>query len=205
VLVKPVTDSLAPRVFVVPDGPLNLLPFSALWTGKGWTVERWTFASLPSANHLRMLKAVGTPSARAALAFNCAGMGPESEPKAGTKRCFKRLETWRGFRATWPHLPFTEKETQAFNETFPQATVYAGPAASRQNFLDRAGTADVLEIATHAVFVPDNPMLSWVAAPPRAPSLPRPFPTASSSRHCRATGRCVTYTRRRPRRRARPR
>lgn len=162
VLVKPVADTLAPRVFVVPDGPLNLLPFAALWTGKTWAVERWTLASLPSANHLRMLKAVGTPSARAAVAFNWAGMGPESEPKAGTKRYFKRLETWRGFRATWPHLPFTEKETQAFKETFPQATVYAGPAASRQNFLDRAGGADVLEIATHAVFVPDNPMLSYL-------------------------------------------
>lgn len=161
-LLGPVQDKLAARVLVVPEGPLNVLPFAGLWTGKGWAVERWNIAYLPSANHLRTLTALGAQSPRAPMAFNWAGMGPDTEPKAGTKKYFRRLEEWRGLRTQWPHLPFTEKETAAFKDSFPAATVFAGREATREAFLEKAGKADLLEIAAHAVYVPENPMLSYL-------------------------------------------
>jgi CHAT domain-containing protein len=161
-VLAPVQDKLTERVLVVPEGPLNLLPFAGLHTGKGWAVEKFTFAYLPSATHLAALDPVGAVTARNPVAFNWAGMGPETEPKAGTKRYFRRLEEWRDLAARWPALPFTRKETEAFRESFPQATVYAGLEATREAFLAKAAGADLLEIATHASYVPDNPMLSYL-------------------------------------------
>jgi CHAT domain-containing protein/tetratricopeptide (TPR) repeat protein len=161
-VLAPVQDKLAERVLVVPEGPLNLLPFAGLHTGRGWAVEKYTFAYLPSATHLAALDPVGAVSARNPVAFNWAGMGPETEPKAGTKRYFRRLEEWRDLAARWPALPFTRKETEAFREAFPQATVYAGLEATRETFLAKAAAADLLEIATHGSYVADNPMLSYL-------------------------------------------
>ena len=173
-LIAPLKDKLAARVLLVPEGPLNVLPFAGLFTGESWTVEKWNFAYLPSANHLRTLKPVGAVRPSAPVAFNWAGMAPESEPRAGTKKYFRRLETWRGLREQWPHLPFTEKETLAFKEAFPAATLFSGAEATREAFLAKAGKSDLLEVAAHAVYIPENPMLSYLqfGGVPKGESFP---------------------------------
>ena len=160
-LVEPVKDAFGADVLIVPDGPLHFLPFAALRNEKTWLAERSRIAHLPSVNHLRFLSSTGK-GVSSPMAFQWEGMGRDTLPPATTRHYARKVLEWRELAQQWPELPFTSKEAESFAETFAQERMFTGTAASRENFLDQAGKAGLLHVATHAVYDETAPMLSYL-------------------------------------------
>jgi CHAT domain-containing protein len=163
----------AKLVLVVPDGNLNMVPFSALPSGKGYLVERGPVVHiltserdlLPTsrAGKKTGLLAIGGPSfelARADVGSN----GIPDTLRGGEIKCeaFTRME--------FHPLPASLSEVKEISSTFKRwnaeepEQMLTGDDATRARFLNAAPQSRILHIATHA-FVLDkscgdgNPLL----------------------------------------------
>ncbi|MGQ0720485.1 MAG: CHAT domain-containing protein, partial [Candidatus Eiseniibacteriota bacterium] len=126
------------RVVVVPHGPLHSLPFHALVGADGSPlVERHSFSWLPSASAKRYLTDEdGRPRVSPAQSRVLAvGVGD-------------------------PSIPQVDEEVRRVRRTFRRGRVLSGPQATRARFLREARDADVVHVATHAVFREDDPFFS---------------------------------------------
>jgi CHAT domain-containing protein/tetratricopeptide (TPR) repeat protein len=128
----------ARRVVVVPHGPLHSLPFPALIDADGNALlDRHVFCWLPSASAQRFL---GRRSARASRGF------------AGARVLTVGLSE--------RSIPAVEEEVAQVRRLFRRGTMLRGARATRRHFLDQAGRADVIHVATHSVFREDDPFFS---------------------------------------------
>jgi CHAT domain-containing protein len=159
----------AKAVYIVPDGVLNLVPFSALPQGNGYMVEHGPVVHLltserdllptPDTEKKAGLLAVGGPS------FELAGAQPAGDTlrDAGVKcDAFSKME--------FAPLPGALGEVRDVSATWRRwnagehTELLTGDAATRASFLEKAPQSRVLHIATHA-FVLDqscgngNPLL----------------------------------------------
>jgi CHAT domain-containing protein len=160
-------------VLLVPDGALNLVPFSALPARNGYMVEQGPVVHiltserdlLPSLRVDRKagLLAVGSPSFELAQA-DAAPITVASELRGGPVKCeaFTQME----FRPLPGSLDEVKEISTAFkhwNAAEPEQML-TGEDATRARFLDMAPRSRILHIATHA-FVLDkscgngNPLL----------------------------------------------
>ena len=134
-VLAPLASALrAPRLLVIPHGALHQTPFQALWDGRQLLLERYELTYAPSAT-----LAVHTHDRRR----------PES--------------AWRRLAAlalTDPAIPAARQEVEAAARCFSHAQPYLDDAASLANLEVAAAEADVLHIATHGRFRPDNPFFS---------------------------------------------
>lgn len=121
-----------PRVLVVPHGPLGALPFAALPAADGQPLG------------LRHVLALA-PSARWAL------HGLRHPPVAARRALALGVST---------QLPHAAAEAQAVAASLPQGRACVGEEASLATLQAHAGEADVLHLACHAQFRPDNPLFS---------------------------------------------
>lgn len=141
---------------VVPDGLLNLIPFSALPDGDGYLVEHGPVIHMLTserdlvptevAEKKKGLLAVGNPS------FNLASLQVQSSTtlRGGEVSCdqFRNLE--------FPQLPGSAAEVQDIHAAWMRwngveaASLLTGDAATRAAFLSQAANHRVLHIATHA-------------------------------------------------------
>ncbi|TMF06405.1 MAG: CHAT domain-containing protein [Chloroflexi bacterium] len=138
-LIDPVADELVDvrRLIVVPHGALHHLPFQALLDPGGTPlVERVEIASAPSASVL------ASCYQRAALP---AGLGARLLVGVAD-----------------PAIPQVGIEIDALARMFGQSLVLSGEAATEQAFRRHAPEADVIHLASHAVFRQDNPLFSAV-------------------------------------------
>jgi CHAT domain-containing protein len=128
----------AERVVLVPHGPLHSLPFHALVGPDGLPlVEHHSFTWLPSASARRYL---GGPSPRRAVRPResrvlAVGVGDAS-------------------------IPQVDEEVRRVRRSFRRGRVLRGANATRERFLREAREADVVHVATHAVFREDDPYFS---------------------------------------------
>jgi tetratricopeptide (TPR) repeat protein len=138
-LIDPVADELvaARRLIVVPHGLLHYLPFHALIDPSGTPlVERVEVAYAPSAGLLAS--------------------------------CYARptLAEGRGRRVLFgvpnPAIPHVQGEIDALTELFGSAGVFAGDAATEEAFRSQLPEADIIHLASHAVFREDNPLFSAI-------------------------------------------
>ena len=134
-LVAPVrADLAATRIRVIPYGSMHLLPFHALWDGAGYLVQQYEFSYAPSASlAVRSQGATGGISADASFAG--VALSDESIPEA-------RLEVKRAAKH------------------FPDAALFLDNDASRAGLEHACARADILHIATHGLFRPDNSFFS---------------------------------------------
>jgi tetratricopeptide (TPR) repeat protein len=139
VLIGPGADDLidARRVIVVPHGVLHYLPFHALIDPSGTPfVERVEIAYAPSATVLAS--------------------------------CYDRPAVPRGLGSRLligvpdPSIPQVAGEIEALEQLFGPALVLSGPMATEQAFRRHAPDADVIHLASHAVFRQDNPLFSGI-------------------------------------------
>jgi CHAT domain-containing protein len=139
VLVDPVADELvyAQQLIVVPHGLLHYLPFHALMDPSGTPlVERVEVAYAPSAGVLAS--------------------------------CYERpaLPEGQGRRVLFgvPNaaIPQVAGEIDALTSMFGPAHVFSGEAATEQAFRHHAPEADIIHLASHAVFREDNPLFSAI-------------------------------------------
>lgn len=126
------------RLLIVPYGPLHRLPFHALWDGNRYLLEQMSISYAPSASTVVMRRQVG-----------------------GTVD--------GNYDAVHSHWAGMAVEDAAIPAARSEVTAAAGCFASAQLFLDedaghaglaRAAQADILHLATHGLFRPDNPFFS---------------------------------------------
>jgi CHAT domain-containing protein len=123
----------AQRLLFVPFGPIHRLPLHALWDGDYYLIETTECSYAPSAS---------------LAVFRQARKGG------------KALHTWTGFAIDDPAIPAARREVERVARHFSQPTTYMEAAANRPNLWQAAAESDILHLATHGLFRPDNPFFS---------------------------------------------
>ncbi len=126
------------RLLIVPFGPLHRLPFHALWDGQHYLVEQITCSYAPSASVV-VTRQQGKPSTAAA------SLAP--------------FRSWAGLAVDDVAIPGAREEVMVAARTFTDARLYLDQEANRQG-LAQAAEADIVHLATHGLFRPDNPFFS---------------------------------------------
>jgi tetratricopeptide (TPR) repeat protein len=138
-LVGPCADSLvdARQLIVVPHGALHGLPFHALTDPTGTPlVERLEITYAPSSTVL-------------ASCFDrpCRPEAPGTQMLVGVSD---------------PALPQIDAEIASLREVFASPVVLSGEAATEQAFRHHAAEAELIHLASHAIFRQDNPLFSAI-------------------------------------------
>lgn len=135
-LVQPLDPVLRgyPRWMVVPFGPLHYLPFQALHDGSHYLLERHEISYLPGASLLRYCL----------------------EPRQAAEGLAAFGHSFDG------HLPNTVQEAAAIHQIFG-GELYTEAEATPAHFRATAGQRQVLHLAAHGNFRPDNPLFSGLA------------------------------------------
>jgi len=134
-LVAPLSDSLwAERLLLIPHGRLHRIPLHGLWDGSHYLLEHFECSYAPSASltvHNRARRVNSPPT----------------------------YTSWAGLALTDPSIPAARQEVCQAARHFTDSRVFLDAEASRQG-LRSAAAADVLHLATHGLFRPDNPFFS---------------------------------------------
>jgi CHAT domain-containing protein len=132
-LLAPVEDRLGDRrLVVVPYRALHHVPFHALHDGRSYTIERREVCYVPSAGVLRhCFDAPRRPIDRALFV----GV-PDHQ------------------------IPLVKAEVENLARLFPQSVTLVGVRATRAALREHASRADVVHLACHGQFRPDNPVFS---------------------------------------------
>jgi CHAT domain-containing protein len=132
-LLRPIEGRLGQRrLMIVPHRALHYVPFHALCDGAGHVIERREVCCAPSASVLRhCLAAPRKPVRRAALL----GVFDERNPRV-------------------------HDEVRALAPLFPEAVTLLDDQATYASLREHSATAQVLHLACHGRFRPDNPLFS---------------------------------------------
>jgi tetratricopeptide (TPR) repeat protein len=132
-LLRPIEPLLEDRrLVVVPHRALYYVPFQALHDGTGYVVERREICYAPSAEVLRYCLAVPPQPLRHALLLGV----PD------------------------PQIPRVRDEVCAIAPLFAEATALLDASATLAALREQAPAADILHLACHGQFRPDNPLFS---------------------------------------------
>jgi CHAT domain-containing protein/tetratricopeptide (TPR) repeat protein len=122
------------RVIIVPHGALHAVPFHALPTGNGQRLaDRHTISYMPSASAWRHLASSPSPKERhvADARLLAVGVGDSS-------------------------IPQVDREIDRVRKIFRRGRVLRGKRATRERFLRAAPEAEIIHIASHALFREDD-------------------------------------------------
>lgn len=120
------------ELIIVPVGPLNYVPFHALNDGEQYLLQSYEIGYAPSAAIWLKLAKKKTKPARNALLMAFAD----------------------------EKIPLVESEIHEINSIFPTAANFVGRAATVKAFFENAAKKDIIHLACHGQFRPDNPMFS---------------------------------------------
>lgn len=132
-LIAPLRHLLyAPRLLIVPYGPMHLLPFHALSDGDTTLLEQFECSYSPSAS----------------IAVHCRRSTPS------------RFTSLAGLAITDENIPAARDEVQLAAMHFDHSWLYLDGAANHAGLHAASQQADILHLATHGLFRPDNPFFS---------------------------------------------
>jgi CHAT domain-containing protein len=132
-LLGPLENSLDDRrLAIAPHRTLHYLPFHALYDGLGYVIERREICYTPSASVLH----------------HCLARPPRSPERAVL------------LGVPDPRAPRVWDEVSALASLFPETVVLLDDQATLAALREQAPTADVLHLACHGQFRPDNPLFS---------------------------------------------
>jgi CHAT domain-containing protein len=141
------------NLLIAPDGALNVVPFSALVDEKKqFLIAKYTFTYLTSGRDLLRVK-VKPKGQGGGVMF--------ADPKFDSTGPVKNDNKTRGARSAdiksfkWPQLPGTAAEADAVVKTFKGFKVYRGDAAT-EGTLKKVKSPEILHLATHGFFLPDE-------------------------------------------------
>jgi CHAT domain-containing protein/tetratricopeptide (TPR) repeat protein len=126
------------RLVIVPHGPLHYLPFQALYNGRDYLLEGYEISYLPGANFLRYC--ADSSSGWEGQDYSVAAIGYSSQGK----------------------LPYTVEEAAAVAGIWGAQAVLEDQA-TLERFRQLAVSHQVLHLATHGDFRPDNPLFSGLS------------------------------------------
>jgi CHAT domain-containing protein len=133
VLLRPIADRIGQqRLVIVPTGALHYIPFQALHDGTHYLIERCEVSYAPSALVLQQCLRRTRPNLTSALLF---GVAEEQTPRV-------------------------RDEIEAIAPLFPKSIALLDRHATVAALRARAPLADVLHLACHGQFRPDNPLFS---------------------------------------------
>jgi CHAT domain-containing protein len=133
-LVEPLQEKIvATRLILIPYGVLHLVPFHALWDGAGYWLERVEITYVPSAS----------------IAVHRGGDVAD-----------RPLTHFAGLAPYDARIPQAQAEIDSAATYFDVAVTYHHEAATISNMVQAASSADVLHLATHGLFRPDNSFFS---------------------------------------------
>lgn len=136
-LIEPLRVALhAPRLLIIPYGVLHLLPFHAFYQGSD-PLLTWFEC---------------TYAASASLAVRTL-----TQPQ-----CADTYQTWSGLALTDSAIPGARQEVQMAAAHFAQHQLYLDEQANWAGLQAAARQSDILHIATHGLFRPDNPFFSML-------------------------------------------
>jgi CHAT domain-containing protein/tetratricopeptide (TPR) repeat protein len=154
------------RLLLAPDGQLSLVPFAALHDGNSFLVDAYDFTYLTSGKEV-LERPEGAPALSsvvvladpdfstpaAAVATTAVEAPAQVTRSAAVERFFSHLRAEVAEQA-WAPLPGTRQEAEAIQRLIPQAQLYLGQQASKQQLIHLAAPG-VLHIATHGFFLED--------------------------------------------------
>jgi CHAT domain-containing protein len=133
ILLRPIEERLGTRrLVVIPHRTLHYVPFHALHDGTDYVIERREVCYAPSASVLRYCFAQPRRPLRSAALFGF----PDAQ------------------------MPWVRDEVSALAPLFPKATALLDDQATLGALHAQAPVADVLHLACHGQFRPDNPLFS---------------------------------------------
>ena len=118
----------------VPFDFLHYVPFHALFDGTSYLADRFWISYAPAAAIYRLFKKRPVSAAGKALL-----LGVPDE-----------------------RAPFIAHEIQSISSVLPNATPFVGAQATPERLTDEMAQAEIIHIASHATFRPDNPMFSSI-------------------------------------------
>jgi tetratricopeptide (TPR) repeat protein len=133
ILIRPLEKHLtAKRLVFVPAGPVHYVPMHALHDGTAYLIERYETAYAPASAVWSKLWARSSRRPRSPLVI---GFADERIPQA-------------------------EHEAAEVHEALPHSDLLTGTDATFEAFIANAGSHDLIHLACHGQFRPDNPMFS---------------------------------------------
>jgi len=149
-LIKPIEADLKSAnielLIYAPDGQMRYIPLAALYDGKQWLVERYSFNYLTASGFLDVQTVTKKPLNAIAAAFTQG----EIKFTLGNKK-FDFLG-----------LPFAKQEIDKVASTFPNTTKLADESFNRAAAVSQFGSYSLIHLATHAAFVRGTPEDSFV-------------------------------------------
>jgi CHAT domain-containing protein len=124
----------AERLLLIPHGVLHQVPLHALWVGDRFLLELYECSYAPSASlAVQLLNNAESPAA---------------------------WQKWAGLGLDDPAIPGARIEVETAASHFSESRMYLGEAANLAALHTAAQEADILHLATHGLFRPDNPFCS---------------------------------------------
>ena len=127
---------------IVPDGALDLVPFYALHSARGYVVDQWTLIMHDSMRDLAASLAAPARSSAGAQPAALIGGVDYAHTLDGTE-----------IHSTFPALPGTKREIDAIASLLGQSRTLTGSSATAAQFLGLQRPA-LLHVATHGIFLP---------------------------------------------------
>jgi CHAT domain-containing protein len=138
-LIAPLKSELStPKIGIVPHGILHYLPFAALTDGDRYLCDDYALFTLPSASILRFLPKKCSPRTDKLLALG----NPEIDEPL-------------------PDLQFAQEEVEAIASMF-NTKALVGKDATESAVWSKAPTAEIVHIAAHGEYNPNNPLFSTI-------------------------------------------
>jgi CHAT domain-containing protein/Tfp pilus assembly protein PilF len=149
-LIKPIAADLKSAnielLLYAPDGQLRYIPLAALYDGKQWLIENYSFNYLTASGFLDVQPVAKTPLKAIAAAFTQG----EIKFEIGNEKF------------DFIGLPFAAKEIDKIASTFPNTTKLVDASFNRANAVSQFGSYNLIHLATHAAFVHGTPEDSFV-------------------------------------------
>ncbi|HLM56613.1 MAG TPA: tetratricopeptide repeat protein, partial [Pyrinomonadaceae bacterium] len=150
----------ARRLFLSPDGALNLIPFGALVGERGrYLVEDYSITYLTSGRDLLRLGPAAAPRQSPLVIANPLFEAPAGRatapPSSSTTPAAQGRRSSDFAGARFNPLPGTKGEAAALGSILPGARVLTEAQASEAE-LKRASGPEILHVATHGFFLPDQ-------------------------------------------------
>jgi CHAT domain-containing protein/Tfp pilus assembly protein PilF len=136
------------RLFVSPDGQLALVPFAALHDGHHFLADTFDVTYLTSGKDLLPRPQETAPKASVVVLADPDFSAPLAAPT------LQEAPAQRAWAAV--PLPGTLQEAQAIQRLIPEAQLFLGAKATKEQLL-RLPTPGILHLATHGFFLDDAP------------------------------------------------